>query len=1029
MLQIILALVICLLIGFLLWFIGHAITKQLNINEENKLLNSLLNLAGGITFFLITVNLFSSISKDFNIGLAISLIPVIGILIWRFNDLKQIIVTIKKYLDEESFLSFFRKNTDKYFWILLGIINFIYGLTAVTSLKLDHYGQGNTHIFNVNQLINNIYPPKFSFLPSLDLRYHYGADILSAIISKISKIDPEISFDILTIIFLNLTLLTIYSLSAKFLNNNKTSKYLSTFIALLGWGPIVLLFNKTSLNEAIPDKFFIKLNYLTQTRLLDSANWSGLVFHWFFSPSIGLGTFFFLIAIYLAYRLLKEKEQKISFVLFLGIFISGLVIIDFSKFLILISGIVICFLSTFNVFYTNDLNKNSSENKTTIRNIVILSLTILIFGFIHGNYLKLDNSLASLTEFYKLGKSNMDNKFSPLSCNTVLMAVFIFGFYKAYKEKQSWITFLIPYFALAMIIPSFVTLSNAGSGRIFMTGNIMGAFAFPIVVDFVIDKFKFTDKKLVAFYSAIFIVFSFSTLMFFLFGDKEKPNFTYDGKDLKHTGIQKLQASTNPQKSEEIPFINSLKLRSSGNQKIIIEQQYAENVSNHTGLSTFLLPQGIPEAIIKSGFLEHIDSDYKSVLTLEKKPLVDKNVNWIYLTPKMFRSILSPQAKIKLLNAYLNNGTQSIESNKKPGEQLIELIQINPSHFPSEISKNFPDLLDKFLKSPKEDSLYIKQIAECPYYGIYSELSNDFDGDKVSDIAFYDPSNKKWYIIYGKNQEEVKFDLTSSILNNVNSSDLLIPVPSDYDGDAKTDIALFDRNDGTWHILASSAGNTINPQYWCNVLGEIPLPADVDGDGKTDSCCYNAYDHRWPSYPSTTRSYTTITFPTSPGDITVHSDVNGDKKADNLAYKPTLGIYEVRLSACEGASLPGSTCGNSITTLKVKVGGLTSRAVPADYDGDGKIDLATWTPGDGKWDIVFSKDLPSNEINPSIKTINLGSPGCIPVPGDYNGDGKSEPAVYDQSSSKFVILFENGTKKEINCSKHRTHILSNFIGI
>jgi hypothetical protein len=39
-------------------------------------------------------------------------------------------------------------------------------------------------------------------------------------------------------------------------------------------------------------------------------------------------------------------------------------------------------------------------------------------------------------------------------------------------------------------------------------------------------------------------------------------------------------------------------------------------------------------------------------------------------------------------------------------------------------------------------------------------------------------------------------------------------------------------------------------------------------------------------------------------------------------------------------------------------------------------------------------------------TPQIGTPGDVNIPlyGDYNGDGKTEPAVYDQTKAKFVIL-------------------------
>ena len=54
--------------------------------------------------------------------------------------------------------------------------------------------------------------------------------------------------------------------------------------------------------------------------------------------------------------------------------------------------------------------------------------------------------------------------------------------------------------------------------------------------------------------------------------------------------------------------------------------------------------------------------------------------------------------------------------------------------------------------------------------------------------------------------------------------------------------------------------------------------------------------------------------------------------------------------------------------------------VPGDYDGDGKTDLAVWTPSSGQWVIVFSG---------TGKTVarQWGLPGDTPIVGDFDGDG------------------------------------------
>lgn len=65
--------------------------------------------------------------------------------------------------------------------------------------------------------------------------------------------------------------------------------------------------------------------------------------------------------------------------------------------------------------------------------------------------------------------------------------------------------------------------------------------------------------------------------------------------------------------------------------------------------------------------------------------------------------------------------------------------------------------------------------------------------------------------------------------------------------------------------------------------------------------------------------------------------------------------------------------------------------VPADYNGDGKTELAVWRPAQGKW-YIHGK-----------QPINWGIGGDIPVPGDYNGVGKAQLVVWRPSEGIWYI--------------------------
>jgi hypothetical protein len=70
-------------------------------------------------------------------------------------------------------------------------------------------------------------------------------------------------------------------------------------------------------------------------------------------------------------------------------------------------------------------------------------------------------------------------------------------------------------------------------------------------------------------------------------------------------------------------------------------------------------------------------------------------------------------------------------------------------------------------------------------------------------------------------------------------------------------------------------------------------------------------------------------------------------------------------------------------------GGAGFTPVPGDYDGDGKTDVAIYEAGTGMWWIVPS-------LGASAYGVGWGGAGFTPVPGDYDGDGKADVALPGQ---------------------------------
>ena len=110
----------------------------------------------------------------------------------------------------------------------------------------------------------------------------------------------------------------------------------------------------------------------------------------------------------------------------------------------------------------------------------------------------------------------------------------------------------------------------------------------------------------------------------------------------------------------------------------------------------------------------------------------------------------------------------------------------------------------------------------------------DFDGDGKTDIAVYHSASGLWFIKPSSGAADYYVGYGGPDYN---------PVPGDYDGDRKTDVAVYHSPSGLWYIKKSSDG----ADYYVGYGGPDykPVPGDYDGDGKTDIAVYHFASGLW----------------------------------------------------------------------------------------------------------------------------------------------------------------------------------------
>jgi hypothetical protein len=170
-------------------------------------------------------------------------------------------------------------------------------------------------------------------------------------------------------------------------------------------------------------------------------------------------------------------------------------------------------------------------------------------------------------------------------------------------------------------------------------------------------------------------------------------------------------------------------------------------------------------------------------------------------------------------------------------------------------------------------------------------------------------------------------------------------------------------------------------------VNRTTVAADYDGDGRTDLVVYRQSDFTFYTLNSLENNVTASIQvgrggDDMPGIINNLGDFDGDGRADRVAWN----IDENDVITWFILQSETNTVRTVIWGQFLNVVG-TDDFVPADYDGDGKLDVAVYRRTTGVWYIIES-----STGNPRYEYWGAG-PNDTPAVGDYDGDGKADLCV------------------------------------
>lgn len=287
--------------------------------------------------------------------------------------------------------------------------------------------------------------------------------------------------------------------------------------------------------------------------------------------------------------------------------------------------------------------------------------------------------------------------------------------------------------------------------------------------------------------------------------------------------------------------------------------------------------------------------------------------------------------------------------------------------------------------------------------------TGDFNGDGKTDVVSYvGDDNSKVNIHLSNGTGFVSAEWNGQFKTSDASSKNWI---GDFNGDGRSDIASWDGQNQISMNLANAEGNGFTNQTWAgsfndNATSDKNWLGDFNGDGLTDIAAYNGSDKIIINL-STGTDFITKTwsgqFKSEGASHNWLGDFNGDGKTD-IASWCCGGGDALNVNLSTGTGFSTSQWGG--LNLSSDSGGGVNRNFRGDFNGDGKMDIASWKQGGDLLVMHMSSGAGFvREYWPS--NLHESTSNWV---GDYNGDGRSDIASWSGDGTKLRMHLSEGTQ-------------------